>query len=323
MRDCTAGLDPILLESGSHLPVAIAHRSFGHGPLRVLLLHALTGSAEAIDEDGKGWWAPMLLEGAPLGPSAAKVTCPNLPGSCYGSIGPKELSPFPDLTPRDQARALAAWIEASHLRFDLCLGGSLGGMVALELALLIPDRLGVVGVMGAGGRADAWIRAACHAQRRILESPLEDEVALSLVRQVAMAAFRSAESLEARFPAEGLEDWLDHHGRALASRFSRKSLHVLLGAMARFDLGRDRGGLSQALKGLNHSLHILGIRSDQLFVPALLQELADAAHRANRLGSLTWLESPHGHDAFLMEWEALEEWLTHRVLPTCRSRIAS
>ncbi len=323
MRDCTAGLDPIPLESGAELPVAIAHRSFGHGPLRVLLLHALTGSSEALDEEGRGWWAPMLLEGAPLGPSVARITCPNLPGSCYGSIGPKELSPFPDLTPRDQAQALAAWIEAKHLRFDLCLGGSLGGMVALELALLIPDRLGVVGVMGTGGRADAWIRAACHAQRRILESPLEDDEALALVRQVAMPAFRSAESLEARFPAEGLEAWLDHHGRALAARFSRESLHILLGAMARFDLGRDRGSLQQALTGLRHPLHILGIRTDQLFVPALLQELADAADLAQRLGSLTWLESPHGHDAFLMEWEALEDWLRNRVLPTCRSRISS
>lgn len=323
MRDCTAGLGPILLEAGGALPVAIAYRQFGHGPLRVLLLHALTGSPDAAQPDGKGWWSPLLSEGGPLGPSVATVICPNLPGSCYGSTGPKELSPFPALTPRDQARALAAWIESAHHHFDVCIGGSLGGMVALELALLVPQRVGVVAVLGTGGRADAWIRASCHAQRRILESALEDAEALALVRQVAMPAFRSPESLESRFSEGGVEAWLDHHGEALAGRFSRDSLHVLLGAMAAFDLGRGRGGLREALAAVHRPLHILGIRSDQLFVPALIQELADAAHEAGRLGSLTWLESPHGHDAFLLEWQALKDWLTTCVLPASQGRIAS
>jgi homoserine O-acetyltransferase len=314
----------------------------------VLLLHALTGSPEA--GSGKGWWAPLLAERGPLGPSVATVLCPNLPGSCYGSIGPKELSPFPAITPRDQASALAAWLEASNLSFDLCIGGSLGGMVALELALRAPGRTGAIAVMGCGGRADAWIRASCHAQRRILESGLADAEALALARQVAMPEFRSPESLDARFgdangegaeagsaclgaggagvcaPARNprsIEAWLDHHGEALAARFHRGSLHTLLGAMAAFDLGRDRGGLAQALRGLAAPLHLLGIRSDQLFVPALLEELAEAAEQAQRLGSLHWLDSPHGHDAFLMEWDSLAAWLQGTVLPHCGARIAS
>lgn len=321
MRDCTAGLPPIALEGGDTLPVAIAHRRHGHGPLRVLLLHALTGSPEAAGP--KGWWGPLLADGAPLGPETATVITPNLPGSCYGSVGPKELSPFPAITPRDQATALAAWLEASNLVFDLTIGGSLGGMVALELALLAPKRTGVPVVLGSGGRADAWLRASCHAQRRVLESALPDAEALSLARQIAMPEFRSAQSLEERFPQGGVEAWLDHHGEALASRFHRGSLHALLGAMASFDAGRGRGGLTEALRGIRAPLHLLGIPSDQLFVPALVEELADAARTAGRLGSITWLESPHGHDAFLLEWEALATWLRGTVLPSCVARIAS
>lgn len=310
--DCHAGIRPVPLEKGKELPVAIAHRRYGQGPLRVLLLHALTGSPEAGGP--KGWWGPLLAEDAPLGPEAATVICPNLPGSCYGSVGPRELSPFPDLTPRDQAAVLAAWIRASGLRFDLCLGGSLGGMVALELALLLPDSVGQVAVLGCGGRADAWIRASCHVQRRILESALPDDEALALARQVAMPGFRSPLGLETRFPAEGEGAWLDHHGWALAARFHRQSLHGLLGVMAAFDLGRGRGGLVEALTGLARPLHILGIPSDQLFVPALLEELEQSARAAGKLGSMYWLESPHGHDAFLMEWEALSRWLATTVV---------
>jgi homoserine O-acetyltransferase len=321
MRDCTAGLPPIALEGGGTLPVAIAHRRHGHGPLRVLLLHALTGSPEAAGP--KGWWGPLLAEGAPLGPDAATVITPNLPGSCYGSIGPKELSPFPAITPRDQAAAIAAWLEASNLVFDLTIGGSLGGMVTLELALLAPSRTGVPVVLGSGGRADAWLRASCHAQRRVLESALTDDEALALARQIAMPEFRSAESLKARFPEGGVEAWLDHHGEALAARFHRGSLHALLGAMAAFDVGRGRGGLTQALRSLGAPLHVLGIPSDQLFVPALIEELASAARAAGTLGSLTWLQSPHGHDAFLLEWEALDRWLRDTVIPSCTARIPS
>lgn len=315
MTSLLAGLGEVPLEGGGALPVHLAHRRTGTGTLRVLLLHALTGGPDAADRPGvKGWWGPLLAEAGPLGPARATVWCPNLPGSCYGSVGPAHLQPFPELTPRDLAAALLRWIEAEDLAFDVTLGGSLGGMVALELALLAPQRVGALGVLSCGGRADAWLRADCHAQRRILELPVSDAEALAAARRVAMLGFRSGASLEARFPQGGEGAWLDHHGRALAARFDRRSLHVLLGAMAAFDLGRGRGGLRWALARLQSPLHLLGIPSDTLFLPGLITELAEAAEAAGRLGSLTWLDSPHGHDAFLLEWDRLSAWLRSRVL---------
>ncbi|HJV88917.1 MAG TPA: alpha/beta fold hydrolase [Holophagaceae bacterium] len=315
MSHLLAGLGEVPLEGGGVLPVHIAHRRTGSGHLKVLLLHALTGGPEAADRDGvKGWWGPLLAQGAPLGPDRATVWCPNLPGSCYGSVGPAHLRPFPDVTPRDLAAALLKWLEAEDLTFHATLGGSLGGMVALELAVLAPHRVGALGVLGCGGRADAWIRASCHAQRRLLELPVSDEEALAAARRVAMLGFRSGESLEARFADGGEDAWLDHHGQALAERFDRESLHVLLGAMAAFDLGRGRGGLRWALQRLQRPLHLLGIPSDTLFLPTLVTELAQAAEAADVLGSLTWLDSPHGHDAFLLAWDELAKWLDAKVL---------
>lgn len=299
---------PIALECGQGLPVEIAWRRIGHGPIRVLLVHALTGG---VFPDGpKGWWGPLFAPDAPLAEDRVTVWAPNLPGSCYGSTGPRKGGPFPDLTPRDMAEALAAWIEAEDLRFDVAVGGSLGGMVILELALRLPDRIGALGAIGTGGRSDAWLLGQNHVQRRILEDPaIPDATAIALARHAAMLTFRTSESLNARFADGGIQAWLDHHGRALADRFTRESYLALLKAWDAHDLGRGRGGLAAALRGLKAPLHLLGIDSDQLFVPALVKELALAAQAAGVAVRLDWLHTPHGHDAFLMEWGQVAAWL--------------
>ena len=301
-------LPSVDLENGQSLSMEIAWRRIGRGPRKVLLIHALTGGP--YPDGPKGWWGPLFAPDAPLAEDCATVWAPNLPGSCYGSTGPRKGGAFPDLTPRDMAEALAAWIEAEHLRFDTTLGGSLGGMVALELGLRLPDRAGVLGVIGTGARSDAWLLGQNHVQRRILEDPgLPDEAAIALARHAAMLTFRTPESLNGRFPERGIQAWLDHHGATLAGRFTRESYLALLKAWDAHDLGRGRGGLTEALQGLRAPLHVLGIDSDRLFVPALIQELAEAARAGGTDVRLDWLHTPHGHDAFLMEWGQMAAWL--------------
>jgi homoserine O-acetyltransferase len=328
--DHVAGLDPLVLEDGTALPVHIAYRRTGYGPLKVLLLHALTGSPDAADRPTaggvvKGWWSPLFAGGAPFDPGRTTVWTPNLLGSCYGTTGPEPGKPFPSLTPRDQAAALAAWLRAENLAFDAVIGGSLGGMVALELALLEPHRFRRAGVIGAGARADAWIRGTSAAQLAILRSALPDGEAIALARQQAMLTFRAPEGLDARFAdAPAVAGWLDHHGRSLAARFTRESYATLLTAMSAHDLGRGRGGVVAALRGLRASLHILGLHGDGLFAPALIRELADAARAAGAATSLHWLRSAHGHDAFLIEWEQVDAWLrTNLLLPRAVAPLAS
>ncbi len=300
--------DTLVLENGQPLTCHIAHRRIGIGSVKVLLLHALTGSPQPEGE--KGWWDPLFHPGAPLDPAACTVWAPNLLGSCYGSTGPDGVHDFPRITPRDQAAALARWIESEHLSFDALVGGSLGGMVALELALLAPERFRTVAVIGCGGRSDGWIWGTHEIQRTILNSDLPDDQAIALARHAAMLTFRGPEGINARFGTKDeIQDWLHHHGQALSARFTRASYLTLLSAMDDHDIGRGRGGLVQALKSLKTPLHILGLCSDQLFTPPLVLELAHAAEAAGCLGSLKWINSPHGHDAFLLEWDQVGPWL--------------
>ncbi len=294
--------------------VRTAFRVTGHGPAKVLLLHALTGGPDAADAPGvKGWWGPMFEPGAPLSATAAAVWTPNLAGSCYGSQGPE---PRGGWSTRHQAEVLAQWLRAEDLTFDALLGGSLGGMVALELAVLEPGRFKAVGVIGCGGRADAWLWGASEAQRAILASPsLGDAEAIALARRVAMLTFRSPAGLAERFAAPGeLRDWLAFHGKALAARFTRAAYAALLDAMDAHDLTRGRGPLPEVLASMGATLHVLGLEGDMLFSKACVDELIEAAREAGRLGEARWVRSPHGHDAFLIEWDQVKAWLKE-VLP--------
>ncbi len=294
--------------------VRTAFRVTGHGPARVLLLHALTGGPDAADAPGvKGWWGPMFEPGAPLAASEATVWTPNLAGSCYGAEGPE---PRGGWSTRYQAEVLAQWIRAGDLSFDALLGGSLGGMVALELAVLEPGRFKAVGVIGCGGRSDAWLWGSNEAQRAILASPsLGDDEAIALARRVAMLTFRSPAGLAGRFTAPSeLQEWLAFHGRALAARFTRAAYVALLDAMDNHDLTRGRGSLPEVLARMGATLHVLGLEGDMLFSQACLIELIEAARKAERLGEARWVRSPHGHDAFLIEWDQVKAWLKE-VLP--------
>lgn len=291
-------------------PTATLHhvhfRVTGQGPCRVLLLHALTGGPDAADRAGvKGWWASLFREGAPLAETRAEVWTPNLPGSCYGSDA------LETPTIRAQAERLAAWIEAEDLHFDALLGASLGGMVALELALRLPGRFRTLGVIGCGGRAEAWLWGTNEVQRAILASPrLGDDEAIALARRAAMLSFRTPAGLNARFTdRESLRTWLRYHGEALAARFTRKAYLDLLDAMDSHDLGRGRGGLVEALRGLRIPLHVLGLDPDFLFPREVVAELDRAAREAGVPGLLDWITGPHGHDAFLICEEQAARWV--------------
>jgi len=324
---------PLALESGAHLPaVTVAYRTWGRlnarGDNAVLVCHALTGSAD-VDR----WWRPLLGPGRALDPDHDFVVCSNVLGSCYGTTGPTSPRPggegrwggdFPAVTVRDIVRVQAALLDALGVRrLRLVLGGSLGGMQVLEWALLHPGRVEAIAPIGISARHSAWCIALSEAQRQAIYAdprwrdgryPDGDgpEAGLAVARQIAMCTYRSRASLEARFSREQPDPgrfavcgWLHHHGRALVQRFDASTYVTLTRAMDTHDVGRGRGGFREALRAVRIPALVVSIDSDVLYPPVEQEELAAALPG----GRLATLASPHGHDAFLIEGDAMNALL--------------
>jgi len=299
-----AQLPPLPLECGQTLHGATLayHLDGALAPRRdnvVLVLHALTGSADAAGE----WWSGLIGDGAALDTSRYAVLSPNLLGSCYGSSGPAHGSDeFPPVTTRDMARALGVLLESLGIpRVQLVTGGSLGGMVALEFAATFPGRAARAVVFAAPAAQSAAAIGWVHVQREALRLAGAD--GLRLARQVAMLTYRTPEGLRERFGrsrgAQGsfaVQEWLTHHGARLDARFSRASYLTLLDAMDTHDVARARGGVGERLRDAGTAFTGVGIPGD-VFYPS--EEIA--AWVAEAGGRFRTIASPHGHDAFLIE----------------------
>jgi homoserine O-acetyltransferase len=270
-------LGPFRTEGEAVIPdLRVAYRRDGPptGPA-VLVVHALTGSADAAGD----WWSPLIGPGAALDTDERQVICMNLLGSCYGTTGPRELDPFPAVTPRDMARAQWAALDALGVdRLDLVVGGSLGGMVALEVALERPSSVGAVMPIAAPGRIGNLAAAWNHIQLELVA--LDRDRGLELARQLAMTTYRSEVDFDTR---DGIASYLEHQGVKLRHRFHAGSYAALAAAMNAHDAGRDRGGLVAALRALaahDVALHGVGIEGDILYGPRQVRTLVDAARAA-------------------------------------------
>lgn len=327
-RILEAGAFP--LECGEVLPeVRVAYRTWGRldprRPRASLVCHALTGSADA-----DLWWPELLGPGRALDPERELVVCSNVLGGCYGTTGPTGADPrtgrrwgggFPPVSVRDMVRLQAVLLDRLGVEgLSLVVGGSLGGMQALEWAASFPERVEAVAAIAVGASHSPWCIALSEAQRQAIYAdpawrgghyPPErpPERGLAVARMTAMCSYRSPASFALRFgreerPAGGfqVEGYLHHHGRKLVRRFDAASYVTLTRAMDGHDLGRGRGGVERALAGIRRPVLVVAIDSDVLYPPREQEDLARALPGAE----LARLPSPHGHDAFLIEGRAVD-----------------
>ncbi len=311
----------------------------------VLILHALTGDSHVVGpvEPGHptaGWWEGMVGPGCPIDTDRWFVVAPNVLGGCQGTTGPASDAPdgrpwagrFPYLTVRDQVEAERRLADALGIdTWAAVLGGSMGGMRVLEWAVLHPERVrGIVPIaVGAVASADQIalqsiqvqaIRAdAAYRGGDYLRDPAaaQPTAGLALARRLAHWTYRSREELDDRFgrAAQGEEDpysfdgrfavqsYLDHHGGKLVRRFDAASYVVLTESMNGHDVGRDRGGVATALARYTGAARVIGIDSDRLYPVDEQHELAGLLPRLGERADV--LRSPHGHDSFLIEVDAV------------------
>lgn len=316
-------LGPFRLEGGATLPeLTVAYRHDGPGPEdapQVLVVHALTGSADAAGD----WWEPLIGPGRALDTDRVGVLCANLLGGRYGTTGPTSADPqtgvpygrqFPRVTTRDQAGAQWALLDALGVeQLAIATGGSLGGMVALELALGRPAAVDTVLPIAAPAATGPLAVAWNHLQLELLDRlGLEG---LDLARRLALTTYRSEVDFDVRFGRveEGdgrpsIVSYLAHQGRKLVDRFDVDTYRVLVTAIDSHDVGRNRGDVRHALRALalaGTRLRGVGIERDILFGPDQVRELVSAARAAGVDATYAELVSTKGHDAFLVEWDQL------------------
>ena len=281
----------------------------------VLLFHSLTGSPA----DFAGW-DPIVGPGLAIDTRRFAVVAANLLGSCYGTrfLRDKPLSsPRPAIGTRDMARLAAALLD--HLGVDraaLVAGGSLGGMVTLEWVSTFPGRAAAALVFAAPAGPSAWGAGWNHIHRVAISGGRG--AGLALARMVGMMTYRTPVELELRFragdsAAHPVRDYLGHHGEKLVQRFSAKSYLTLLDAMDAHDVGRGRGGIGKAAGSFQGRLTGIGIPGDLLYPPEEVKRWAEEA----RAGYVE-LQSPHGHDAFLLETKAVGRLFHEALDPEAR-----
>jgi homoserine O-acetyltransferase len=322
------------LELGGVLPgVELAYQTWGEPDPRrsnaVLVLHALTA-----DSDVPGWWPGMVGPGRPLDTDRWWVVAANVLGGCGGSTGPSSKAPdgrawgsrFPRLTVRDQVVAEARL--ADHLgidRFASVLGGSMGGMRAMEWLVTFPERVASALLLAVGAEATADQLGTQTTQVDIVRADpywsggdyydrpdgMRPEIGLDLARRVAHLTYRTETELAVRFGREpqgdedplrggryAVQSYLQHHGRKLVGRFDAGTYVVLTQAMDSHDVGRGRGGTARAFAGVTVPVIVAGIDSDRLYPFRLQEELAAMVPTA---GPARLIPSGFGHDGFLLE----------------------
>lgn len=347
---------------GGDLDVRVAYETWGT-PRRdaasrivnaVLVEHALTGDAHVAgpagpDQPTPGWWGDVIGPGGAVDTDRWFVVCANVLGGCRGTTGPATLdadgrrlgSRFPRVTVRDQVEVERRLADALGIeRFTTILGGSMGGMRALEWLVATPERVGSALLLAtcAASSADQIALQTLQIQA-ITGDPAwrggdyapsdPPDHGLGLARRMAHYSYRSAYELSERFgrdaqPGEdpfaappdaapgryAVTSYLDHHAAKLVRRFDSGSYVTLTDSMNTHDVGRGRGGIAAALAGVDVPVVVGGIDSDRLYP---LAQQADLARWLPRSDELAVVESPYGHDGFLIESAAVAKLASHAL----------
>lgn len=339
-------------ERGEELPgIRIAYETWGTlneaRDNAVLIAHALTGDSHVRGEAGPGhptdgWWGDVVGPDAAIDTERWFVVAPNMLGGCQGSTGPASIAPdgyewasrFPYLTVRDQVAAQARLADALGIdAWAAVIGGSMGGMHALEWAITHPERVARLAVLSSPPATTADQVALNTVQLETVR--IDPRFAggeyydaddgdgphrgLALARRIALLNYRSPIELNQRFQRTwqsevspyghggrfAVESYLDFHGNKFTRRFDANSYLTLVEAMNSHDIGRDRGGVEEALARVSATTLVLGIDSDRLFPIDGQHRIARGIENTLDGDEAVVLASDFGHDGFLIETAAV------------------
>ena len=315
------------LDNGKHLPeFSLAYTTLGELNYQkdnvVWITHALTANANPSE-----WWSGLIGEGKFYNPREHFIICVNVLGSCYGSTGPLSINPstkkpyyhhFPNITIRDVVRSFD--FLRKHLgvaKIQTLIGGSLGGQQAVEWAIQQPTVIDHLILIATNAQHSPWGIAFNESQRLAIEtdstwldnSESAGALGLKTARSIALLSYRNYETYQRTQQDEmDREDnfkaasYQNYQGEKLAARFNAFSYWKLSKTMDSHNVGRERGGIQNALKQINAKTLVVAIESDILFPVSESETLQKGINNSQ----LTIINSVYGHDGFLIETELLE-----------------
>ena len=337
------------LDSGQSLPTpTLAYETLGalnaDRSNAVLICHALTGDQYVASEHpvtGKpGWWTRLVGPGKPVDPARHFVVCANVIGGCMGSEGPASLRAdskvwgldFPVITIADMVRAQAALLDTLGIDTLLAVvGGSMGGMQALQWAVSYPSRIRAVVAIATATRHSAQNIAFHEVGRQaIMADPkwkggayanAAPTAGLAVARMAAHITYLSEEGLTEKFGRNlqdradlsfgfdadfQIESYLRHQGMSFVDRFDANSYLYITRAMDYFDLAAPHDGkLAKAFAQTSARFCVIAFDSDWLYPTSESRRTVQALVASGRHVSFVELSSPHGHDSFLLESPAM------------------
>ncbi len=345
------------LQSGASLgPITLAYETYGRlnaaRSNAVMVCHALSGSSHAAgyyaDEDKPGWWDNMVGPGKAIDTDRYFVVSPNIIGSCYGSTGPGSIDPgsgrpyglrFPLFTIADVVRAEKRLVDLLEIPSLLSVvGGSIGGMQALEWAAAFPGMVRSVIPIASTCKRSALSIGLCEAQRQAIMADPDwnngdyydrepPRKGLALARIIGHITYLSEASMQRKFGRRlqdnaafkfdfttdfQVESYLHHQGQKFVDRFDANSYLYITKAADYFDLGEQwgDGSLVRAFTRAKAKYLVVSFSSDWLFPTSQSREMVRAMTKAGRDVSFCEIDFDSGHDSFLLAEAPMTRLLT-------------
>jgi len=340
--------DPLQLTCGKALaPYELVYETYGAlnaaADNAVLICHALSGHHHAAgyhsaDERKPGWWDSCIGPGKAIDTNRFFVVSLNNLGGCHGSTGPSSISPetgkaygasFPVLTVEDWVHSQARLADVLGVQqWAAVVGGSLGGMQALQWAISYPERIRHCVAIATAPKLSAQNIAFNEVARQAITTDPDfhhgDYAAfgvipkrgLMLARMVGHITYLSDDSMGSKFGRElrseqlnydltsvefEVESYLRYQGQEFSGRFDANTYLLMTKALDYFDPAAAHGGdLAKTLAGIQAQTLVMSFTTDWRFSPARSYELVNALLAAKKQVSYLEIEAAQGHDAFLL-----------------------
>jgi len=299
--------------SGVTQDIELSYELFGkelHSAPIVLVNHALTGNSNVTGPEG--WWSALIGDKKCIDTQKYTILSFNIPGNGHDKF---VIENYKDFVAGDIAKIFLLGLKKLAVKkLFAIIGGSLGGGIAWEMAVLNPNLTEHLIPVASDWKSTDWLIANCQIQEQFLvnsKQPVHD------ARMHAMLCYRTPESFKERFKRStneelqvfNVESWLTHHGKKLQERFQLSAYKLMNQLLKTIDVTRNGDAKFLELQNSDTNIHIVGVDSDLFFTAKENKDTFKQIAQANSNVTYGEIQSLHGHDAFLIEFEQLEKLL--------------